>query len=197
MALSDYLPFLPRPPARFVTESGRRVYGLLARFETPGAVFHAAEKVRDAGYADWDVYSPFPIHDIEEAMGVRRTRLPYLVALVGFTGVALALAMQVWMNYIDFPLVVQGKPFNAWEPLVPIMFELGVLSAAFASLIGMLALNGLPRWHHPLMASEQFLRVSDDQFFICIAATDSAFDPDRTRALLEEAGAVDIELIED
>lgn len=180
----------------YVTESGAEVHGLMAEFASPADIYHAAEKVRDAGYSKWDAYSPFPIHGMEEAMGVKRTILPVLVACIGFSGSGLGLLMQWWMNS-DYKMVVQGKPYTAWEPLVPITFELGILFAAFGSLIGMLALNGLPRWNHPLFSKERFLKSSDDAFFICIEAKDPKFDPERTKGLLAAAGATTIELVEE
>lgn len=197
MALSDYFPWIPRPPARFVTESGEEVHGVMAEFETSAAVYHAAEKVRDAGYKKWDVHSPFPIHGMEDAMGIRPTILPVIVAIGAFTGVGLAYLMQWWMTAVDFKIVVQGKPYDGWQPFVPITFELGVLFSAFTALIGMLALNGLPRFNHPLLRKERFLKVSDDRFVICIEANDPQFDPRRTRDLLEKAGGRHIELVEE
>ncbi len=197
MALSDYFPWIPRPPARFVTESGDEVHGVMAEFDTPAAVYHAAEKVRDAGYKKWDVHTPFPIHGMEDAMGVRPTVLPLMVAAGAFTGVGLAYLMQWWMTSVDFPIVVQGKPYDGWQPFVPITFELGVLFSAFTTLIGMLALNGLPRWNHPLFKKDRFLKVSDDRFVICIEATDPQFEPRRTRDLLEKAGGRHIDLVEE
>ena len=197
MPLSDYFPFLPPKGTGFVTPEGRPVHAIVAEFDTPAAVYKAAERIRDAGMRKWDVHSPFPIHGIEDAMGVRPTFLPRLVAAMGFAGAGLALTMQWWMNYIDFPMVVQGKSLNAWEPFMPVIFELGVLLAAFTSLLGMLALNGLPRWHHPLFSKDRFLEVSDDRFFICIEARDPQFDPMRTKALLEQVGGTNIDLVED
>jgi hypothetical protein len=197
MRLSDYFPFLEPPAPKFVTEDGEAVYGIMAEFDTPAAIYHAAEKVRDAGYEAWDAYSPFPIHGMEDAMGVRRTKLPIIVAIVGFTGVGCALAMQWWMNYMDFPLVVQGKPFDAWEPFTPVVFELGVLFAAFACLFGMLMMNGLPQWYQPLLKKERFLKTSDDRFVICVEASDPKFDPEATRQLLQDAGGTHIDLVEE
>lgn len=197
MAVSDYLPFVPRPPARFVTEAGAEVHGVMAEFQTAAAVYHAAEMVRDAGYQQWDVHTPFPIHGMEDAMGVRPTGLPILVAIGAFTGVGLALLMQWWMTAVDYPLVVQGKPYEGWQPFVPITFELGVLLSAFAALIAMLALNGLPRWNHPLLKKDRFLKVSDDRFVICIEATDPKFEPRQTRDLLSRAGGTHIDLVEE
>ncbi|MFG0283680.1 MAG: DUF3341 domain-containing protein [Phycisphaerales bacterium JB039] len=197
MAISDYMPFLPPRPARFKTEDGAPVYGVMAEFHTTPEVFAAAEQVRDAGFSKWDVYAPFPIHDIDEAMGMKRTPLPLIVAIGGFTGVGLAVLMQWWMTAVDYPLVVQGKNYRDWEPWVPIMFELGVLLASFSSLLGMMALNGLPRFSHPLLAKKSFLRVTDDRFVIAIEATDPKFDPEACRDLLRSCGAKSVELVED
>ncbi len=197
MALaSDYMPFIPKPAPRYVSEAGKPVHGIIAQFSKTPAVVHAAERVRDAGYTKWDVMTPFPIHGMEESMGIKRTILPAIAAGAAITGVAGALAMQFFMNS-DYNIVVQGKPFLAWEPFTPITFELGILVTAFTCLFGMLALNGLPRFHHPLFARDRFLSVSDDTFFICIEASDPNFDPARTRALLESVGAESIELVED
>lgn len=191
-----YFPFIGAPAPRFVTEAGQPVHGILAEYDDVKVVYRAAEKVRDAGYTVWDVHSPFPIHGIEGAMGMKRTILPVFVAVGAFTGVAAALAMQYWMNY-DYPLVVQGKPYTAWEPFTPITFEVGVLFSAFTSLLGMMALNGLPRLHHPLLSRDRFLRSSQDRFFIVIEARDPKFDPARTRHLLSVSGAGNVELVEE
>jgi len=181
----------------YVTEAGEHIHGVMAEFETPADVYHACEMVRDAGYTKWDCHTPFPIHGMEDAMGIKRTRLPLIVAAGGFTGASLGYLMQYWMSGVDYQMVVQGKPFGAWEPFVPITFELGILFAAFSAIFGMLASNGLPRWHHPLLKKTRFLRSSQDRFFIAIEAIDSNFDPDQTRALLERAGARSIELVEE
>ena len=153
--------------------------------------------IRDAGYKVWDVHAPFPIHGIEDAMGVRRTILPFLIGGGAITGVVAALAMQYFMNAIDYQFVVQGKDYWAWEPYIPITFELGVLLSAFAALFGMLMLNGLPRWTHPLFSSERFLETSQGRFMIVVEADDPSFDPDETRRLLEQTGGTGIALIED
>jgi len=201
--LADYLPIFARPAPRFVSESGKRIYGVVAEFTEAPAFFHAAERCRDAGYTKWDAYSPFPVHGMEEAMGIKRTKLPLMAFGAAVTGVAFALLMQYFMNSDifgtswNYAFIVQGKPPTAWEAYIPITFEFGVLFTAFTCLFGMLMLNGLPRFHHPLFNSERFLRVSNDRMIIAIEANDPAFDPDATRRLLEEAGGANIELIED
>lgn len=186
-----------RPDHGFRTPDGGVVHGVMAEFPTSAAVYHAAEQVRDAGFQKWDVFAPFPIHGIDEAIGMKRTKLPLIVAGGAITGITVALLMQFWMSAVDYPLMVQGKPYGAWEPFVPITFELGVLFSAFASLIGMLALNGLPRWNHPLLKSERFLRVSDDRFVIVIEAGDSKFQGSDTVSMLQGLGATNVELVEE
>jgi hypothetical protein len=181
----------------FVTESGKEVWGILAKFDTPAAIYHAAEKVRDAGYAKWDTYTPFPVHGMEEAMGVKRTKLPIMSFAGAMIGAGLGYLMQYWMSAVDYQMLHQGKPFGAWEAFVPITFELGILITAFTTLIGMLALNGLPRWHHPLFSRASFLASSDDTFFLAIETRDPKFDPESTRELLRAAGASSVELVED
>lgn len=186
-----------RPDHGFRTPDGGVVHGVMAEFPSSAAVYHAAEQVRDAGFQKWDVFAPFPIHGIDEAIGMKRTKLPLIVAGGAITGISVALLMQFWMSAVDYPLMVQGKPYGAWEPFVPITFELGVLFSAFASLIGMLALNGLPRWNHPLLKSERFLRVSDDRFVIVIEAGDPKFQGSDTVSMLQGLGATDVELVEE
>lgn len=186
----------------YVTENNEQIYGIMAEFASPADLYHAAEKVRDAGYSKWDSFSPFPIHGMEEAMGIKRTILPVVVAIGGFTGVGFAYWLQWIVSSVEYPMVVQGKPFGSlisggWQVFVPITFELGVLFAAFSSLLGMFVLNGLPRHHHPLMKKERFLASSDDKFFLAIEAADGKFDPEGTKALLKNAGATSIELVEE
>jgi len=181
----------------YKTEAGKNVYGLMAEFKTPADTYHAAEKVRDAGFGKWDVYSPFPIHGIEEAMGLPATKLPLVVAAVGLTMACAGFGFQYFVRFIDYPLIHQGKPADAWQLLVPVTFEIGVLFTAFTALLGMLAFNGLPRWHHPLLAKERFLRTSDDRFIIAVEAADPKFNPEATRKLLTDAGATSVEVVED
>ncbi|MEO0511921.1 MAG: DUF3341 domain-containing protein [Planctomycetota bacterium] len=189
----------PRGPI-YQTEAGKTVFGVLAKFANPGALVHGAEAVRDAGYKRWDTHSPFPVHDMEESMGIKGWLLTPLMYIIGggaLTGFLVAGAMQYWITHVDYEMVVQGKPTDAWESFVPVSFELTVLFTAFSTLIGMLALNGLPRHHHPLFTSDAFLKASDDEFFVSIEASDPAFDPEKTRSLLADAGALSIELVEE
>lgn len=173
------------------------VYGMLAEFASPAAISRAAQRVRDAGYRKWDVYSPFPIHGMDECMGAKPSRVGFIVGGGAIIGAGGAMLMQWWMSAVDYRIIVSGKPFWAWEQFLPITFELGVLISCFGALIGMLALNALPRFHHPLFAKERFLRVSDDRFMIVIEARDPKFNAASTRRLLEEAGGVNIDVVEE
>lgn len=172
-------------------------WGVLAQYADPSALTHACEKVRDAGYKKWDAYCPFPVHDLNEAMGIPRSKVGWLVICGACTGLLTALLLQWWTSAEAYPLVIAGKPFWAWEQFTPIMFELAVLFSAFCAIFGMLAINGLPRLSHPLFNSERFLRASDDSFFIAIECKDANYDEATTRRLLEEAGAMNIEIIEE
>ena len=182
--------------ARYSTPDGQPVWGMMAEFEDVTALYKAAQQVRDAGFNKWDVYAPFPVHGMEEAMGLKPSKVAFAVGTGAFFGVFGAIAMQFWMNGIDYQIANGGKPLIAWEQSTPITFELGVLLSAFGALLGMFALNKLPMWYHPLMKKDRFLRVSDDRFCIAIEATDDQFDPDQTRAFLEELGGQHIDMVE-
>jgi hypothetical protein len=174
-----------------------QVYGLLAEFPNPGVLLHAAEAVREEGYHHFDTHSPFPIHGMDDAMGLGNSKVGYFAFLGGATGFAGAYLLQWWTGAVDYPLNISGKPFFAVEPSVPIMFELTVLFAAFGAVAGMLALNGLPRPYNPLFSSDRFEGASDDRFFLHIAASDEQFDSEETAAMLRRIGATHIELVQD
>lgn len=173
------------------------LYGLLAEFPDQDSLVHAAQSVRDTGVRRWDSYSPYPIHGVDRAMGIRDTRLPWIVVSCGVAGGVLALLMQWWTNAVDYPFNISGKPFFSVPANIPITFELIILFSAFAAFLGALALNGLPRFVNPLFKSEKFKRVTSDRFFIAIEAKDELFDESRLQSLLESCGAVSIEQIHD
>jgi hypothetical protein len=181
----------------YKTEGGETVYGMMAEYATPADIYHAAEKMRDAGYKHWDVYAPFPIHGIDEAMGLKQPVLPLIAGIIGLTGAALGLFFQYWVTNDAYQIVKQGKPFDSWQPLVPVAFEIGILFTAFTCIVGMLAFNRLPMWYHPLLKKDRFLRVSDDRLVICVESKDPNFDPVKTRKLLESTGGTKVDLIEE
>lgn len=170
---------------------------MLAEYDSPSALLQAAEKFRDAGYSYFDCHSPFPIHGLNQAMGLKRSSLGYLVGLAAIIGFTVAITLQWWTSAIDYPIVISGKPLFSYQAFVPVTFALSVLFAAITATIGMFVLNRLPRYHHPLFNSERFKKASDDGFFISIESRDKLFDETKTRSLLESSGGHNIELIED
>lgn len=177
----------------------KRVYGYLAEFKSASALYKAAEKVRDAGFRKWDCYTPYPVHGLDTAMGMKRSILPWFVFIGGVTGCATAFALAYSTQVLIYPTVVQAKPTNIFtvSAFFPIMFELTILFSGFTVLFGLLGLIQLPRLNHPLFASKQFHRATDDGFFIAIEARDAKFGPDSTRSLLAEIGGENIELVEE
>lgn len=173
------------------------VYGLLAEFRNPGALMHAAEAVHSAGYRRFDTHTPFPIHGMDKAMGLGNSKVGLFCLGGGLTGLAVGYLLQWWTGEVDYPLNISGKPAFAVEPSIPIIFELTILFAAFGAVIGMLALNGLPRPYNPLFYSKRFVAASDDAFFLHIASNDKYFDVEQTGQLLKRLGAVHIETIRD
>lgn len=171
-------------------------FGALARFEDPGKLLRACENVRDSGFTRWDAHSPFPVHGLDRAMGMRPTILPWIVVVMGLGGAAAAMALQGWISAVAYPLVISGKPFFSWQAFVPVTFEVGVLMGALAAVFGMLGLSRLPMHNHPLFTSKEFERASDDGFFISIESWDPKFDPTATPKLLETLGAAHVELVE-
>jgi Alternative complex III, ActD subunit len=172
-------------------------HGLLAEYANPGALYHAAEGVRDAGYKHFDTHSPFPIHGMDDAMGLGNSIVGWICLGGGIAGLSLGTWLQWWTGAVDYPLNISGKPFFAVEPSIPVMFEVTILFSALAAVAGMFALNGLPRPYNPLFYSSNFARATDDAFFLHIAATDRRFEADSTRALLSGLGATNIEVIRD
>lgn len=177
----------------------KRVYGYLSEFESAAALYQAAEGVRDAGFRHWDCYSAYPIHGLDSAMGLKRSILPHIVFCSGLAGLATAFTLAYTMQVQVHPAVVQTSPTNLLTipAFSPIMFEMTVLFSGISVLLGLLALIGLPRLHHPLFDSEPFARVTDDGFFIAIEARDPSFNPIHTRELLASLGGEIIELVEE
>jgi hypothetical protein len=176
-------------------ESGK-LFGLLAEFETPGSLMHAAERVRDEGYRRWDVYTPFPLHGMDRAMGLRDSRLPWIVLGAGITGCAVAILMQWWTNAVDYPLLISGKPLFSLPANIPVAFELTILFSALATVVGVLMFTGLPRFYHPVFRNRRFKRASNDRFFLCIEASDPKFDADGTGQLLRTLGSSAVDRLE-
>ncbi len=177
--------------------AGGELYGYLVGFDKVDELLVGAAKVRDAGYTCWDAHTPFVIHGLDAAMGIKKTVLPYIVFAAGLTGTCAGILLQWWTNAIDYPFLISGKPLFSLPANIPIAFETTILFAAISALVGMLALNGLPRLSHPLFANRSFKRVTDDRFFISIEARDPLFDPARTREFLQSISDQPVEEVEE
>ncbi len=168
---------------------------ILAEFESPAALLSAAEKLRDAGYARFDCHSPFPVHGMDDAMGLKQSPVGFIVGVMAVIGASIGLGLQTWVTTEAYPLVISGKPLFSWQAYIIVTFALFVLFGALGAVIGMLHLNGLPRLHHPLFYSDGIHRVSDNGFMVSIEASDERFDPEASAAFLRSIGAVNIELV--
>ncbi len=168
------------------------LYGLIARFDTAPEIYHAAEQVRDAGYKNWDCITPFPVHGLDKAMGLRRSIVPRISLAGGITGFITGMTMIWWTGAVDYKLIVGGKPLFSPMFAFPVSYELTILFTAFATIFGMFFLNRLPMHYHPVMKAPQFVRALDDRFFIVIEANDPKYNATATRDLLAKIGGKDI-----
>lgn len=172
-------------------------YGIIAEFETPAAAIAAASKVRDAGFRKWDVYTPYPVHGMDHAMGVKSSKVGWFAFLGGVIGYTSGMIMIWWMNTYDYPILIGGKPMFSPYSAFPPSYELTILLGSFGSLLGMLFLNRLPRLHHPLLKHRRFALATHDRFFLVIETADPKYSETETRKLLESSGSKHIEMVED
>jgi hypothetical protein len=174
-----------------------KAFGLIAEFATPADTIHAAQKVRDAGFTRWDVFTPFPVHGMDRAMGIRNSPVGWFSFLGGVTGYTTGMLMIWFMNAFDYAIPVGGKPMFSPFGAFPPSYELTILFGAFGALGGMLFLNRLPRLHHPLLKNRRFAQATHDKFYVVIECEDPKYSETETRKLLEEAGSRHIELAEE
>lgn len=191
-------------------EPPRPIYGVIGEYDDVTSVKQAACAFRDAGFKRWDVYSPFPIHGIEKAMGSRMTVLPWIILVCGLTGMISGVALTIFTMATDFGIpflpgsgdirgykyLISGKPFDSFPAFIPPIFELTILLSAFGAVFGMFLLNKLPLLAHPLFRSDRFRRVTSDRFFIGVEARDERYDQDQIMNMFQETGALSTEVIE-
>lgn len=175
----------------------KTMYGILAEFSNPKELTDAAKTITDSGYRNYDTFSPYPIHGIDKAMNLKKSKLGWIVLGHGILGLAGGFLLIMFTMAIDYPMNISGKPLMNVPAWVPVMFELTVLLSAFGAVFGMFYLNGLPRFNHPLFNSENFKKATDDGFFVCIESEDPQFEEEKVTKLLKEAGATNIEQIYD
>lgn len=173
------------------------IYGILAEFRNPKELIDAAKKIRKSGYRNYDTFSPFPIHGMDEAMRLKKSKVGWIVFAHGLIGFLGAFIMIWFMMTYDYPINISGKTLMNIPAWIPVLFELTVLLSSFGAMFGMFYLNGLPKLNHPLFNSENFKRVTDDGFFVCIEAGDPQFEESKVEMLLKDADATNIEKIYD
>ncbi len=173
----------------------KKLFGIVAEFSDVKELTEAAKGVKRSHYEKFDCYSPFPIHGMDDIMGLRDSRLGWIVIFFAFCGLFGGLALMGWTSVIGYPIVVSGKPLFAFEPFVPVMFELTILFSAFSTVFGMLGLNKLPMFYHPVFNHSTFHKASSDGFFISIEGSDAQFDDEKTKELLESLNGKNIELV--
>jgi hypothetical protein len=171
-------------------------YGLMAEFDNPSDAVAAARRVYEEGYRRIDAFSPYPVEELSEAIGVHKTHMPLIILLGGLLGGTLGFLMQVYIEVVDFPINVGGKPYYSWPAFIPITFECTVLGAALFAVFGMLALNGLPEPYHPVFNVPTFALASRDRFFLLVEAADPKFDRERTAELLRALGPLEVSDVE-
>jgi hypothetical protein len=172
-------------------------FAIMAEFETPAAILHAAQKVRQNGYRQWDVFTPFPVHGMDSAMGIKNSKVGWFSFIGGCTGYATGMIMIWFMNAYDYRIVIGGKPMFSPFSAFPPSYELTILFGSFGALLGMLFLNRLPRLHHPLLKNRRFALATHDRFFVVIESSDPKYSENETRRLLESIGSKHIELVEE
>ncbi len=161
-----------------------KAFGWMAEYADEQNLLVAARKVRDSGYTQTDAFTPFPVHGIDEALGIKPTILPFIVLCAGFTGLITALLMQWWTNGVDYKYIISGKPFGITPASIPVAFELTILFSAFTTFLGMIFLNKLPRFSNPVFTNPRFDRATDDRFFLYVNAADKYYNRESVKELL-------------
>jgi hypothetical protein len=168
------------------------VHGLMAEFDNPTDIVAAADRARLAGYTVMDAYTPYPIEELTEALGLKPNRLPLITLIGGIFGGMGGYGLEYWTQVIAWPMNIGARPFHSWPHYIPVTFECTVLGASLAAFVGMLALNGLPRPYHPVFNVPAFDRASRDRFFLCIESTDPRFDRHATESFLKDLHPVGV-----
>jgi len=172
------------------------IHGLLAEFDTPRQLVDATKRAYAAGYRRMDTFSPFPIEEAWEAIGHHDRRLSLIVLCGGIAGLLTGFSLEEWVHNIAYPANIAGKPLNSWPQFIPVIFELTILFAAIAGVIGMIVLNGLPQPYHPAFNVERFEHASRDKFFLLVESEDPQFDRQTTADFLKGLNASEVSEVE-
>jgi len=180
-----------------MAKTSTAIHGLLAEFDEPGQLVAGAKRAHEAGYRCMDAYSPLPIEELHEVLGMHHTKLPLIVLIGGIAGGLGGYLLQWWASTTAYPINVGGRPLHSWPAFIPVTFECTILVAALSAVLGMLGLNGLPQPYHPVFNVPRFALASRNRFFLCIEAIDPKFDLDKTRAFLETLEPKEVSTVAD
>lgn len=174
----------------------KKEIGILAEYDSPSAIFHACEQVRDAGFRRFDSYTPFPVHNLDKAMGLGPSYLPWMVLFAGMTGACLAMGFMIWASAYDYPLNIGGKPTFSIPAFIPVTFEVTILFSGLTAVFGMFFLNTMPTYHHPLFDIADFAKATDNKFFLLIEARDKKYDQKQVSDFFIKTGAKSTTIVE-
>jgi Protein of unknown function (DUF3341) len=180
-----------------ITKMSKKITSIIAEFKSTKEILQAAAKTRKAGFKKFETYTPFPIHGMDDAMGLTPSKLPWVVLFCGLLGCAFGFGLQTWVATSAYKLTISGKPFFSYQAFVPVTFELTILFSAFGTVFGMLAFNKLPQWYHSLFTSRNFSKSTSEAFFLEIQSQDPLFDIEKTPQFLESLGGRQVEVIKE
>ncbi len=183
--------------SRFQTRDGKKLYGIMAEFDSPQKLVHACESASAAGYKRLGAYTPYPIEEVWEAIGHHKSKLPLIVLAGGLAGAIGGFLFQYWASVEAYPMNIGGRPLNSWVAFIVPAFETTILFASFAAVLGMFFLNGLPQPYHPAFNVERFAEASRDRYFLMVTTKDKNFEPGAVRELLEGLDPVEVNEVED
>lgn len=177
--------------------NGRNVFSILGIFDSAQSLLQAVPEVRSGVKARLEAYTPYPIHGLDRALGLRKSPITGMVLVMAILGALTALGLEMWTSGVDYPQITAGKPFFSWEAFIPIMFELMVLFAAFTAGLGMLLLlNRLPFFRHPMLSSRSMPLITRDKFVLAVESEGKTLDIENVSTLLRKCGAADVEVVD-
>jgi Alternative complex III, ActD subunit len=183
--------------SHFTTAEGKKLYGLMAEFDSPEKLIRACDEATKAGYKRLGAYTPYPMEEVWEAIGHHRSKLPLIVLGGGLAGALGGFFFQYWASVQAYPMNIGGRPFNSWVAFIVPAFETTILFAAFAAVLGMFFLNGLPQPYHPAFNVPRFAQASRDRYFLMVTTKDKIFEPVAVRKLLEGLDPTEVNEVED
>jgi hypothetical protein len=162
--------------------------GVVGLFNDPEAVIEAARAAHRQGWRKFDVYTPFPVHGLAEAMEIPRSKIPWVTFVAGLTGATVGFLFQAWTSAIDWPINIGGKPMISWPAFIPVTFEMTILIGGLATAAALFVTCKLPKRHEKPMS----LRITDDEFGLFVPATEAGFNKESVMKFLKEAKANDV-----